>query len=280
MCLISLIMIVYVFWVLQIANIQLNDACRDIVNLTLFVGDMFYGETLRIYSYDIDFSYLSSIIVYAVLFYLLHLIVEFIKNMEQQVQISINKIKRSEEKKLNDELQANFLKEEFKIKNGMLMLDIKSISIKRSWNSEEKKGFTSSELINLLLTELEKNNIHFKYEIFNGKLLLDLDNLSQFDMNLNKLIVILKRMQEDLYRDYCNITWCIATDVYLNEKDRAWKIPRLSKTLEVFSINGAICLATFKLRYELNPVRKYKLVSQGVFNIQEDNLEVFKLEKN
>ena len=42
---------------------------------------------------------------------------------------------------------------------------------------------------------------------------------------------------------------------------------------------GNFCFNSFKIRYELNQNRKYTMVSLGGYNIDDEDLEIFKLKK-
>ncbi len=279
MFLLCLIFIVCIFWVLQIANYTVDGIWAEIIAKLLAVGDIFYGENVKIFSYYLDFSYPSTILVFGFLIYVLNFMVEAKKNIEQQAEILKEKQKKADEQRLNKELQTKFVTEELKNKNCSILLDMNGHYEKRGWDDNADKVITSKELFDNFINRLEQNNISLKISIYENKLLIEIDNIAQVDIKLNVIYVLLNKMKEDLYNEACIMDWCGAIDTYKYEYEKSAKLNRLMKALEVAFSNGIICFNSFKIRYELNQNRKYTLVSLGGYNIEDDDLEIFKLKR-
>lgn len=272
----ALLIMVVVVWLLLILNMKLNSTVASIFYSVTRIGAFFLSGGIKIGLYYIDFSYLSTVIVFFLILYFIDFVIEYLGNLDKK-----NKIKKLNEEKrelveVNAEIQRDLVQAELKNNSFIVLFDFSIKDNRSSWESENARKHTKKDIIISLLALLE-GNLDCESVFVDDNIMLIFENsFSSVDITLNMICSLMRTLVEEYKQKKCSITWSAALDVYKDRVDREKKSQEMLRLLPL-QIPHFSCLGTFKNRYELKTNPRYTIKSNGVYAIS-GNEEIFTLE--
>lgn len=264
------------FWVLEIFNIPMGDTLNDFFHAIANIGGSLYGETLKIGNYNVNFSFLSTLILFSLVSYCITLLIEFIEGLGVKAENLKQKVKNVVAREFNKNLEKEVEKEILKSNKFLVLIDFRIESNKSSWDDNFKemtiKNVTSS------FFALLEGNIECESEFIDDKLLLIFNDFAIVDKSLTVLESLFGTLKKEYKERKCVIDWSAAIDTYEYITDVGEKTQTLKKLLKLFIPDRFMCLATFVARYNLQQDKKYDLMSNGFYTVNGQE-EVFTLRK-
>lgn len=205
----------------------------------------------------------SKILVSSILLILLILVSKYFLNILQDLKSSYediyNAYKLNTERNFNNKLSKNISKEQIKISKYMVLI-----------NTKIKKKFSHAEL-NINIDEQNKimndyifSKINTQYQNFNGGFLYYFDDFNKIDDILTILFTIIKSSSP---LDYAI---CIQIE---NDLDK------IKKLADLQNIGKIIMNADTLLRYKHNKAHKFGTTCVGVYQQEEETLEVHEFQE-
>lgn len=270
------------YWIMQLAGATFFDFITMIFeSLKAFIHS-FYTRTVEINSIAIDFSFLLATFIMLGISWGLKYAVEALEQAEEKYDAINSVIKRESEKVFNLALEQQYLHEENKNNNVLILIKISALNLAKDsyFNKDVNVGVEEKQIeVVKELSEIIHSRIKCQKRSSKNELLISLKPFESVDDAIIELKTILKEIKNKYKQDKWQVSPLVAVETYAKEEEAGEKLSNLKKLVKLGMNDEIACLSTFKQRYSLLKNPKHTIEGKGLYTINDKEETVFCVEK-
>lgn len=258
------------YWILQIAELQIIEPFAPFFESIKSFVHIFYQRKVQFDEVSVDFSFLIATFIMLILSKTLRIIADALKDLENNYDMIHQKLKGKTEKLFNLILEKEYLAHEKK--NNKILFIIKFSISDNSCDHffTNKKNQISDEIIKEVHSDFcsaLKENFDIEIEAVGNTTLIKLNDFDKIDDFIKGIEATSKNLKSKYKEKNLGLTPFMAVETFSNNKDLSEKSEKLMAVVNLNVENKILCLSTFKNRYVITKNPKYEIDSHGVYNI-------------
>ncbi len=266
------------FWFLSLLGILFPPFIVQIFDCINFIGTLVIKDAVFINGSYIHLSFVVTVAILLCIVKFLDYLIEVTININNQINLNIEKKKKEQEEKINQKRHEEYIKEESKNNKILIMIRFNVECLTQRMKQNEVK-ITPKTVMSDFFGMLEGNLDECSTDFVDDDLLLIFNPFDNIDNFIRRLNNIFKALEKKYTANKYKISMYIAADTAARNSQIQARQEKLVNLLALSIKNKVVCVETFKKRYAIKKFPNWNIQSIGTYNIDGSSTqEIFVME--
>ncbi|MCQ2789727.1 MAG: hypothetical protein MJ229_05040 [bacterium] len=256
-----------IYWLLTSMGLVLPEYIAQAFDSINMFGALIVTDAVVLNGAYVHFSFGVTIAIFLGIIKLLDILVEFVIYLNNQLNLSKEKIKEANEKKATQRRHEEYIKEESKNNKILLMVRFGVEYQTSSFGKNSNNKITSKTVMSDFFSMLEGNIDECSADFVDDDLLLIFNPFDNIDNFIRRLNDIFRVIEKKYLVNGVKISLYLAADTAAKSSEILAKQENLIKLLELAIKNKVVCVESFKKRYAIKKFPNWNIQSIGTYNI-------------